>query len=117
LKIIIKAAAAALALLVSSVASLQAAELVMIDLRSCNYCAKFRREVVPTYNATSAGEVAPLRYVSPLRRWPADLAGIRPAPYTPVFILVEEGREIGRFAGYASAEDFWAKLNPLIAQL
>jgi len=114
---VLKAAAAAFALIVSSVASLQAAELVMVDMRSCSYCAKFRREVAPTYNATAAGQVAPLRSVSPLRKWPADLSAVRPGPFTPVFILVEEGREIGRFAGYTTAEAFWASLNPLIARL
>ena len=95
----------------------QAAELVMLDLRSCSYCAKFRRDVAPTYGTTEAGRVAPLRIVSPLKKWPEDLAGVRPAPYTPVFILVDQGREVGRFAGYTDAEAFWAKLNPLLARL
>jgi thioredoxin-related protein len=106
------------AALISAGASLsQAAELVMVDLRSCHYCAKFRHDVARTYDATEAGQIAPLRLVSPLRKWPHDLAGVTPAPYTPVFILVEKGREIGRFAGYTTADAFWAKLNPLLAKL
>ena len=95
----------------------QAAELVMVELRSCPFCAKFDREVAPAYASTTAGKLAPLRRVSPLKHWPNDLAGIRPAPYTPVFILVDKGREIGRFVGYSGAEGFWAKLGPLIDRL
>jgi hypothetical protein len=61
--------------------------------------------------------VAPLRTVSPLKKWPADLAGIKRAPFTPVFILVDEGREVGRFAGYTTPQAFWSQLQPLIARL
>jgi hypothetical protein len=111
-----KAALAALALLCATVAA-DAAELVMVDLLACTYCAKFRREVAPDYGATSAGQVAPLRRVSPLRKWPADLAAVKPAPYAPVFILVDHGQEIGRFAGYTDAQTFWTKLDTLLARL
>lgn len=113
----LKAALAAAALLVSSTGVMQAAELVMIDQRACAYCVKFHREIGPSYGATMAGQAAPLRRVSPLKKWPADLAGVRPAPFTPVFILVDNGREIGRFVGYDGASNFWNRLEPLIASL
>lgn len=93
-----------------------AAELIMVDARACTYCQKFAREMDDVYAASPAGMSAPIRRVSPFKRWPADLAGVRPAPYTPVFILVDGGREVGRFAGYKSPEWFWSKLNPLLAQ-
>lgn len=113
---LLKAAFTAVTLLLLSTVS-QAAELVMVDMRSCTYCIKFRQDVAPTYNTTAAGQVAPLRTVSPLKKWPADLAGVKRAPFTPVFILVKDGREVGRFAGYTNPEAFWAKLNPLLAAL
>jgi len=109
-------AAVALTLIAPPIASAEA-QLVMVDLNTCTYCAKFRSEVAPTYDTTDAGKVAPLRKVSPLKRWPEDLAGIRPAPYTPVFILVEDGREVGRFAGYTTQSNFWAQLKPLMGRL
>ena len=113
---LIKATLVAVSMLCAA-AGAQAAELVMVDMKACSYCAKFRHDVAPTYDSTAAGQMAPLRKVSPLKKWPADLAGVRPAPYTPVFILVDNGREIGRFAGYTNAQAFWAKLNPLLASL
>ena len=108
---------AAVVLIVGAAASVSAAELVMIDSRACSYCAKFKREIMPGYAGTPAGLVAPLRLVSPLRKWPADLRGVKQTPFAPVFILVDNGREVGRFFGYASAQTFWAKLNPLISDL
>jgi hypothetical protein len=113
----IKAAAAAGALIVSSVAPLQAAELVMVDSRACSYCAKFNRELASTYAASPAGNAAPLRKVSPYKKWPADLAGVTPSPFTPVFILVDNGREVGRFAGYDGAATFWSRLQPLLNKI
>ena len=113
---LVKAALLTIALVITAGAA-QAAELVMVDMKACSYCAKFRHDVAPSYNTTEAGQRAPLRTVSPLKKWPSDLAGVKPAPYTPVFILVDKGREIGRFAGYTNAEAFWAKLNPLLARM
>jgi thioredoxin-related protein len=102
--------------LIASPMPAAAAELVMVDARACTYCQKFAREMDDVYAASPAGSNAPIRRVSPYKRWPADLAAVRPAPYTPVFILVDGGREVGRFAGYKSPEWFWSKLNPLLAR-
>ena len=89
----------------------------MVDQRACVYCVKFNRQIAKTYPDTVAGEIAPLRRVSRLKKWPSDLAGIVPAYATPTFILVDEGREVGRFAGYSEPETFWMRLQPLLAAL
>jgi thioredoxin-related protein len=109
--------AGALALALTSATPSQAAELIMVDHRGCSYCVSFNREVTPGYAGTEAGQAAPLRHVSPLKKWPSDLAGVTPARFTPVFILVDEGREIGRFAGYNGEASFWSRLQPLLAKL
>ena len=107
----------AVGLLLLSAIAVEAAQLLMTDHRACRYCAQFNREVGKAYSKTEAGELAPLRRVSRLKKWPADLAAITPAYHTPVFILVEDGREVGRFAGYVGEEAFWQQLNPLLAKL
>ena len=89
----------------------------MVDQRACVYCAKFNRQIAKTYPNTEAGQSAPLRRVSRLKKWPSDLVGITPAYGTPTFILVDEGREVGRFAGYSNPETFWMRLQPLLALL
>ena len=89
----------------------------MVDQRACVYCAKFNRQIAKIYPNTAAGQIAPLRRVSRLKKWPSDLAGIIPAYATPTFILVDEGREVGRFAGYSKPETFWMRLQPLLALL
>ena len=110
----VKTFAAAISLAMLSALPVRAAELVMVDSKLCTYCAKFNREVGKTYSGTPAARVAGLRKVSAFKKWPADLAGVTPAPFVPVFIVVDNGREIGRFAGYTNAANFWNRLNPLL---
>jgi thioredoxin-related protein len=115
LKMISAAFSAALAAVVWSAAPSQPAELVMVELKSCVYCAKFNREMASAYQNSETGRSIPLRRINP-RKWPTDLAAVKKTPYTPVFILVDEGREIGRFAGYSGSAQFKSKLNQLLAR-
>ena len=109
--------AGAFALALLSALPARAAELIMVDSRACSYCARFNSEVAPGYAASAFGRTAPLRKVSPYKKWPADLAGVTPSPFTPVFILVDNGREVGRFAGYDGESKFWSRLQPLLKKL
>lgn len=95
--------------------SATAAELVFVERKSCIYCVRFNREVAPDYSKSDLGRSVPLRHVDQ-RRWPSDLAAVDRPPYTPVFILVDKGREIGRFAGYTGARAFNRNLDKLLAR-
>lgn len=97
------------------VASAKAAELVMVEVRSCVYCARFNSEMAEIYESSETGRAIPLRRVHP-RKWPADLAAVEKTPFTPVFILVDQGSEIGRFAGYNGPEHFTSKLEQLLGR-
>lgn len=96
---------------------LQAAELVMVEEPGCVYCAKFNREIAPAYPKTKEGKLAPLRRIQLHDPWPADMAGMAPAQFTPTFILVEDGREIDRLAGYPGDEHFWFLLGEMLDKL
>jgi hypothetical protein len=97
-RIIATIAAAALALL--STAGSLAAELVMFERAGCIWCARFDAEIAPIYGKTEESQVAPLRRVDRNGPLPADLAGIDAGAFTPTFVVVKEGREIGRIRGY-----------------
>ena len=36
--------------MIGAAAGANAAELVMVDMKACSYCAKFRHDVAPTYD-------------------------------------------------------------------
>ena len=94
-----------------------AAELVMFEAAGCPYCARWNREIAPIYPKTAEGKRAPLRRVDIAGPRPADLTGIPNIVYTPTFVLLEDGKEIGRIVGYNGDEIFWSLLTELFVKL
>ncbi len=95
----------------------RAAELVVFERAGCVWCARWNAEVGATYAKTAESRKAALRRVDLADGVPADLARLRPVVFTPTFVLVEEGREIGRIEGYADEAFFYAYLGGLIGKL
>lgn len=87
--------------------------LIMVDDIGCQYCRKWDAEVGGIYERSAVGVVAPLERRA--KRHP-DLAPYEPLAYTPTFILVRDGAEVGRIVGYPGADFFWAELERLIAK-
>ena len=94
-----------------------AAELIMFEDAGCVWCARFNAEVAPVYPKTDEGKRAPLRRVDSGSALPADLAFITTERLTPLFVLVDGGREIGRIRGYPGEDHFWGLLGMLIKKL
>src|SRR4051794_36842485 len=87
-----------LALLLAPAA--RSAELIMFEQKGCVWCQRFDREIAPAYEKTREGKRAPLRRVDIAKPQPGEFAFVRRERYTPVFVLVENGREFGRIRGY-----------------
>jgi hypothetical protein len=93
-----------------------AAELVMYRRDGYPWCAKWDREIGPIYPKTEFTHRAPLRMVNLDRD--ADLGIVHgPIRYTPTFVLVDGGKEVGRIEGYPGDEFFWARLENLLSLL
>jgi thioredoxin-related protein len=95
----------------------RAAELVMFEQAGCAWCEAFDREIAPIYGKTEEGLRAPLRRVDTARTLPPDLAFIERERLTPLFVLVDRGREIGRIRGYPGDDNFWGLLSALMKKL
>ena len=98
-------------------ASAPAAELVMFERAGCAWCETFDRDVAPIYGKTDEGLRAPLRRLDTAQPLPADLAFLETERVTPVFVLVDRGREIGRIRGYPGDDFFWGLLDGLLKRL
>ena len=94
-----------------------AAELVMFEQKSCVWCQRFDRDIAPAYDKTAEGQRAPLRRVDIAGPVPGDLAFIKRERFTPVFVLIDNGREFGRIRGYPGDIFFWGLLANLIERL
>ena len=87
--------------------------LIMVDEPGCRYCRKFDAEIGGGYHRTAQGRFAPLVKV---RRKARELSGFNPVIYTPTFILVRRGEELGRITGYPGPEYFYPELDTLLAK-
>jgi hypothetical protein len=106
-----------LAITLAAPGPLAAAELLVFERPGCPYCAAFDREVAPIYPLTTEGKAIPARRVDITRPIPADFHYVKVERLTPVFVLVDNGREIGRFRGYGGDDHFWGLLGVLVARL
>jgi len=100
-----------------SVSGARAAELVMFEQAGCAWCEAFDREIATVYGKTDEGARAPLRRVNISQAMPPDLGFIEVERLTPLFVLVDKGREIGRIRGYPGEDNFWGLLGVLIKKL
>jgi thioredoxin-related protein len=100
-----------------SVSNARAAELVMFERAGCIWCEAFDREIAPIYGKTEEGLRAPLRRVDTAQPVPPDLAFIEMERLTPLFVLIDGGREIGRIRGYPGEDFFWGLLGALVKKL
>ena len=94
-----------------------AAELVMFEQKGCVWCQRFDRDIAPAYDKTAEGQRAPLRRVDTAGPVPQDLGFIKRERFTPVFVLIDQGREFGRIRGYPGDIFFWGLLANLIERL
>ena len=95
----------------------RAAELVMFERDGCAWCRRWDDDVGKIYGKTEQARLLPLRRVN------VDLVGQsnfvleQPVRYTPTFIVVDRGREVGRITGYMDDGVFWGLLDKLAAKV
>lgn len=89
----------------------------MAEEEGCVWCEAWNETIAPIYPKTTEGKRAPLRRVDIHDDLPADLDFDPPIYFTPTFILMEDGQEVGRIEGYPGEDFFWGLLGLLIDQL
>jgi hypothetical protein len=95
----------------------QAAELVMFEAPGCTWCEAWDEEVGVVYVKTEEGRAAPLRRVDIDDPRPPDLEALQGVVYTPTFVLLDAGREVGRILGYPGEGFFWSLLDELLERV
>ena len=92
------------------------AELLMFERKGCVHCARWLAQVGPVYPRTDVAKRAPLRRVDLGEERPPE--GVKsPVRFTPTFVLMDQGREVGRIVGFIDDATFWGLLANLMARL
>ena len=94
-----------------------AAELVMFEAAGCPWCQRWDREVGVSYSKSEEAKTLPLRRVDVGAAATSGIILATPVRYTPTFVVVDDGREVGRITGYQSNDTFWGLLGVLAARL
>jgi hypothetical protein len=94
----------------------RAMELVMVEQHGCHWCAQWDATISAIYPRTPEGRFAPLRRIDLRAPVPDDLTLKSRAVFTPTFILVDDGTELGRIEGYPGEEMFWWALTSLLGE-
>ena len=91
-----------------------AVELIMVEQKGCAHCQAWHKAIGPIYPKTPEGAFAPLRVVNIADGAPEGVQFARKPVFTPTFILVDEGAEIGRIEGYPGEDFFWGLLEMML---
>ncbi len=89
----------------------------MFEALGCAWCEVWDAEVGVVYHKTGEGRTAPLRRVDIDAPRPPGLEALKGVVYTPTFVLLDAGREVGRIVGYPGEAHFWSLLGELIGRL
>jgi hypothetical protein len=88
--------------------------LVMVEQVGCYWCEAWDEEIGVVYAITDEGQRAPLRRIDLFDPMPDDITVRSKARFTPTFILLRDGVEVGRIEGYPGEDFFWPMLNQLL---
>ena len=94
-----------------------AGELVYFGSSACSSCESWDEEIGDIYPKTDEAKTLPLRKVSIHDDVPEDLAFIKGIRYTPTFVAVEDGKEVGRITGYPSEMLFWDLMAMMMTEV
>lgn len=89
----------------------------MFERDGCVWCARWNREIAPVYDRTDEAKVLPLRRVNMDRDEEPGVLLASPVRFTPTFLIVDDGHEIGRITGYMNDASFWGLLGQYAARL
>jgi thioredoxin-related protein len=90
--------------------------LIVIEKAECFYCRLFRRDVGPAYAATPRARDVPMHYLDLEAAKARQLALARPIEVLPTVVLLQNGREIERIAGYMAPDNFVRVINYLLSR-
>ena len=91
-------------------------ELVVFEHPDCTHCEVFRARVAPQYRQSQQGAAAPLRFVD-VSRTGTEVSGLKgPISMVPTAVVLKDGRELDRIAGYWGPENFFKMVAFIIGR-
>jgi thioredoxin-related protein len=90
-------------------------ELVVMEAPGCTYCELFRRDVLPSYQASERAKDMPIRFLDVNDTTPEALGLESGIDIVPTFVVLKNHKEVGRIPGYMGPEYFFHSINHLVS--
>ena len=90
-------------------------QLVVMEADGCTYCGIFRRDVLPSYEASERAKDMPVRFIDVNDVEKARLDLQAPVNIVPTFIVMKDNKEVGRIPGYLGPENFYPTIKYLMS--
>ena len=90
-------------------------ELIVVEAPGCTFCTVFRRDVLPSYQASERARSVPVRFIDVNDLAVAQLGLGSPINIVPTFVVIKNNKEIGRIPGYVGPENFYHTINYLLS--
>ena len=92
-------------------------QLLMFEEKGCYWCDKWNSEISDIYPKTQEGRTAPLHRLNVHKEIPTEYSLETQPFYTPTFVVIKDGTEIGRIEGYPGEDFFWGLLGRILEPL
>ncbi|MCP5074279.1 MAG: hypothetical protein GY947_13455 [Rhodobacteraceae bacterium] len=113
----LRIASLVLSLSLLSAPALAELRLLMFEQSGCYWCERWDQEIAETYPKTQEGRTAPLQRTDIHDDLPARIELDSHPAFTPTFVLLQNGVEIGRIEGYPGEDFFWGLLEIMMKPL
>ncbi|MFW5881009.1 MAG: hypothetical protein ACOCTP_00640 [Roseicyclus sp.] len=88
--------------------------LMMFEEPGCVWCRRWTEEVGGEYPITPEGRAAPLERVQLRDALPEGITLASQPRFTPTFVVLRDGTEVGRIEGYPGEDFFWGLLGRIL---
>jgi len=89
-------------------------ELVVIEVAGCRICDLIRIHIQPAYEASPHARQVPLRYIDVTTQDELTLGLTERVATVPTIVLLRDGREVDRIAGYTGPENFLTAISSML---
>ena len=90
-----------------------AVKLLMFEAPACPHCKRWHAEIGVIYEKSREGRFAPLERLAISEAARRSIADVR---YSPTFVVLRNGEEVGRIVGYSGPDFFWPQLGEVLAR-
>lgn len=92
-------------------------QLIVFEDDGCIYCRLFRRDVLPRYQTSRRAKSLPIHFVSVRQSEGLRRRLNAPLSVVPTFVVMRNGREIGRIDGYTGPGPFFRLIRRIVGHV